>query len=383
MKKRSKTIGTMLACLTVFCLVFGLSACGGNETPSNESTSGAADAATEVDVVEVNFDDLMGDGIGKDYGLGPCGFDLDGLVDQIGRDKVANLRIGVNVNNATSSWTKQWGEEWEALQKEYGFQATILYSNDDSVNEADNVATFLNTQVDGIAISPIGPTTAAPVAQAYGKIPIVACIPIDGGQVDVTVNVDQEAKGRMIADHVAAEANGAEVNVLAMDISLDMPNLHARVTGFQKQCEEKYPNIKIIEEVREINPDAFLNLAKSAFTAHPEINTVLTTYSEPLKSAYQAATQIGRNDIKLYGVDADEATLELLDQEKIQGMHVQFANVQADTCFFYLLRLIAGDKTVPKDVWEAENYAMHYATPEDAYKMLNMWYPDRYPISGN
>jgi len=345
--------------------------------PASDSTTPPSSNATET--TANNNDDLVGDQIGYDYGLGKVAWDLDGLVNRIGKDKVASLRIGVSVNSGTDMWPRQWGEEWDNLAKQYGFTANVLYNENDSVKEADTIATFVNQQVDGIAISPIGETIAQPITEIYGKIPTVTCIPIPKGQVNVTVNTDQLAKGKMIADHVAQDANGAELKVLTVNNAMELPHFNARIQGFDDQSKDLYPNITVVGNVLDTTVDGYMNQVKSFLMAHPEVNTVITPYGDPLRGAFSAIQQLGKSDsISIYSVDADEATLEMLSQgEIIKGMHVQFAKPQADECFFYLLRAINGD-TVPANVWEDPKYNMVYATPLTAYKMLTVWYPDKY-----
>jgi ABC-type sugar transport system substrate-binding protein len=123
-----------------------------------------------------------------------------------------------------------------------------------------------------------------------------------------------------------------------------------------------------------------MNQVTSFLMAHPEVDTIVTPYADPLRGAFSAVEQLGKvDDIQIYGVDCDVATLEMLSNAKIiKGMHVQFAIPQADECFFYLLRALIGDE-VSEVVWEDPKYNMVYATPETAYKMLTIWYPDEYP----
>jgi ABC-type sugar transport system substrate-binding protein len=231
------------------CLVLALVACNGDSSaPSGDSSVPSGEATG-------NNDDLVGDQVGYDYGLGKVAWDLDGLVDRIGRDKVAALRIGVSVNSGTDMWPRQWGEEWENLAKKYGFTANVLYNENDSVKEADTIATFVNQQMDAICISPIGETIAQPISEVYGKIPTVTCIPIPGGKVNVTVDTDQLAKGKMIADHVAEDANGAELTVLTVNNAMDLPHFNARINGFIQQSEELYPNINVIGNVLDTSVD--------------------------------------------------------------------------------------------------------------------------------
>jgi ABC-type sugar transport system substrate-binding protein len=185
----------------------------------------------------------------------------------------------------------------------------------------------------------------------------------------------------MIADHVAEDANGAELKVLAVNNAMELPHFNARIEGFSEQAKELYPNIEVVGNVMDTTVDGFMNQVKSFLTAHPEVTTIITPYADPLRGSFSAIEQLGLSDkVQIYSVDCDVATLEMLEKGKIiKGVHVQFAKPQADECFFYLLRAMIGDE-VPENVWEDPKYNMVYATPETAYKMLTIWYPDEYPV---
>ncbi len=324
-----------------------------------------------------NNDDLVGDGLGEDYGFGAIGFDLDTLVQRMGADKVKPLRIGIAVNTLQNNWQLMWVDEFERLAKKYGFTVSVLSANDDSVKQADDLKDFESQMVDGVILFPHSTSAASAPATALNNIlPVVTAIPLSSADAKVacTINVMQTAKGAMIADKVAADANGAQVNVLTIDHSDDISILNDRIKGFGERVAEKYPNIKIAAQRYDKTDDGWLNVAKEALLANEDVNAIVASYSRPMMGGYNAAQQLGRDDIKVYGVDADEVTLNLLQEGRIQGLHVQWPQAQAYTCLFTMLRVLNGDK-LPPVVWEADSYAMSYATKNDAQKMLEILSP--------
>jgi hypothetical protein len=66
----------------------------------------------------------------------------------------------------------------------------------------------------------------------------------------------------------------------------------------------------------------------------------------------------------------------LLKNGEMNGLHVQWPQVQAYTCLFTLFRAIGGE-TLPEITWEPANYAMSYATKDEADKILQLLYPDK------
>lgn len=326
-----------------------------------------------------NNDDLIGPGLGEDYGFGAIGFDLDTLVKRMGADEVKKLRIGIGVNTLQNNWQLMWVDEFERLASKYGFKVAVLSANDDSVKQANDLKDFESQMVDGVILFPHSTSAASAPSTALNKIiPVVTAIPLSDpdAKVACTINVLQTAKGAMIADKVAADANGKQVNVLTIDHSDDISILNDRIKGFGERIAEKYPNIKIVAQRYDTTDDGWLNVAKEALLANEEVNAIVASYSRPMMGGFNAVQQLGRDDIKVYGVDADEVTLKLLEEGKIQGLHVQWPQAQAYTCLFTMLRVLNGDK-LPPTVWEADSYAMSYATKDDAQKMLDILYPTR------
>jgi ABC-type sugar transport system substrate-binding protein len=324
-----------------------------------------------------NNDDLVGPGLGVDYGFGKIGFDLDTLVKRMGPDKVRGLRIGIGVNTLQNNWQLMWVDEFERLATKYGFRVSVLSANDDSVKQADDLKDFESQQVDGVILFPHSTSAASAPATALNRIiPVVTAIPLSSSDAVVacTINVKQTAKGAMIADKVAADAKGTPVKILTIDHSDDISILNDRIKGFAEQAAKNYPNLAIVAQRYDKTDDGWLNVAKEALLANDAITVIVASYSRPMMGGYNAAHQLGRNDIKVYGVDADEVTLKLLEEGKIQGLHVQWPQAQAYTCLFTMLRVLNGDQ-LPPVVWEADSYAMSYATRDDAKKMLDILYP--------
>ena len=342
--------------MTLFSAVFSLGI----------SSSYAAEAS--------NNDDLVAPGLGENYGFGAIGFDMDTLVKRIGTDKVKNLRIGVSVNTQQNNWQLMWVDEFQRLSKKYGFKLSVLSADDDSVKQADDLKTLETQSVDGIIVFPHSTSAASgPVSALYGKIPVVSAIPILDVKVVSTINVKQTDKGAMIADKVAEDAKGENLNVLMLSHSDDIAILKDRIDGFTASAK-KYPNIKIVAERVDKSDDGWLNVAKEALLANDNINTIVATYTRPMMGGYTAAKQLGRKDVRVYGVDADEGTLQLLEKGEIKGLHVQWPQAQAYTCLFQMLRVLNGDKVAPV-FWESPNYAMSYARQTEAKKALDLLYP--------
>lgn len=326
-----------------------------------------------------NNDDLLGEGLGKDYGLGPVGFDLDTLVERMS-DKIPDLTIGVSTTSLNSPWVIDWCDEFTSLSEEYGFELVMLNgsNNQDPTQQASDLKSLQTQQVDGILVFNEYPDAVAPALnELYNAgIPVVNAVPpVEGTNIAGWANVSQTVKGAAMAQKLAEDfGDEEEVNILTLDLSSDLPNLRDRMAGFVEEIE-KHPNLHIVEERREGTPDGFVNTAKEGLLSNEDVDAMFCTFGSGIIFSQTAAEQLGLTDIKIYGVDAEEAALVLLKEGKLAGLQAQWSRVNAALCLFQLLRTINGDQMDP-EVWEPDNYALCVATPETAEQYMEWFYPD-------
>lgn len=363
--------------LTAAMAMSMLAGCGGAKGESAKEETAKTEQAEDIDNT-----DLVGEGLGRDYGVGPCGFDLDALVERIGKDKVSKLRIGVAVNQQVNDWQIDWADEFRKLGEEYGIDIQIISADEDSAKEVDNMKTFAAQGVDAIIIYPNNlDAVAASISEVNKTIPVINAVGDGSVQVDAAVEefTPQELMGATIADQMAADANGEERYVMMTDHSADLFFLRARRDGFQARVDEKYPNIHVVDTRLDKADDGWLNQAKECMLANPEINAVFATYTLPMMGAYNAAQQLGIDEMYIYGIDANPATLELLAAGEINGLYIQFPRVHAYWSLFNALRVISGETFDPvqQDFPEWSPYAVYTATPDKAAEAKGILYPNK------
>lgn len=368
MRKKKYFSVAMASVMTVSLLFTG---CGASGNTSSDETEKTEDSAAN----DNNNDDLLAEGIGKDYGLGPVGFDLDTLVERMG--DLSDLTIGVSTSSLASPWIIDWADEFESMSEEYGFNLIMLNgSNNNDPNQQVADLKSLQTQaVDGICIYTEFPDAVAPTLnEMYGDIPVIdAVAPTEEMNIAGWVNVSQVEKGKAMADQVAADFGDEDAYILVTDTSVDVPNLRERVEGFMEGIEE-HDNLHLVEERRESTADSLVNTVKEGLLSNEEINVIFSTNGAGTVYCQNAAEQAGRNDIKIYGVDAEEAGLEMLKEGKLAGLQAQWARVNASLTLFQCLRTINGDDMEP-EVWEPDAYALCVATPDNAQQYLDWFYP--------
>lgn len=377
-----KLVAWMLVAVMSLGMLTGCSG-GTADTKDTEPTEKTEDTdKKEAPAGDVNNEDLMGEGKGKDYGLGPCGFDLDGLIERIGADEVKKLRIGVSVSQQVNDWQIAWAEEFRRLGDEYGIDIQVLSADDDPAKDVENMKTFAAQDVDAIIIYPKSFASASgTMSEINPTIPVINSLGDGVTQVDVSVeeNTPQALMAYTTADQMAEDANGEDRYVLVLDNSSDVFYLRERREGFKEYVEEKYPNIHVVDVRLDKTEDGWLNQAKESMLANPEINAIFATYTLPMMGGYNAAQQLGIKDMSIYGIDANEATLDLLKAGEIQGLYIQFPTVHAYWTLFNTLRVISGEKVEPvhQDFPETSPYAVYTATPDTAAEAKGILYPGK------
>ena len=310
---------------------------------------------------DLNNDDLMGPGLGEDLGLGPVGHDLDALVERMGRDFVADLRIGVSINNQATIWQVNWVREFQRLADIYGFDLTILTSGDDSIQAATDLRSFQSQHVDGIIAylhDPGAMVSTLNEVQASG-IPIIHAIEVaPGTDISGYLYVSQYEMGVRMADlaaHHAATYRGEDAYVMLLCLSIEFPLLQNRTQGFIDGAA-RHDNVHIVDHRAHYTEDGILNTLVEGLMVNEEVNTISTSWSFPFHAGFAAAEQVGV-DVWLYATDVDDLGLLMLADGTAQGgLHPIFANAHASLSFFMLLRAINGD-TFPMSIPESALYA--------------------------
>jgi ABC-type sugar transport system substrate-binding protein len=164
----------------------------------------------------------------------------------------------------------------------------------------------------------------------------------------------------MIADHVAADAAalGRDAYVMIVCFSVDVESLRDRVGGFLEQAAT-HPNIHFVEERREGSIDGILNTTLEGLLVNEQVNTVFSAFDIPTIAAASATAQLGRDEVRIYGIDHDEPILRMLQEGRVHGIHVQWAQPQASLCLFTLLRVINGD-VFETEVWEPDIHCSRF-----------------------
>lgn len=367
-----KKILVLLALVLMAGIIVG---CSGAEKEkaanSNDNESAVSNENSANEEVPDNSD-LIKEGIGTDFGFGPIGHDLKGLVERMG-SKADGLKVGISVSTQTNDWMVEWVNALNDMCKENGIECIVTDAQGKPEKQVEDLRSLQNQGVDGIVIFPQEEKSLVQIlGQLDGKIPVVPTIPIEGAKVPAYIDVNQQLKGELGAKALEEEFAGEAGNILILDLAGRVDFAINRIEGFTNYVET-IPNLNIVETQAYSSAEEYLSATKNILSSREDINAIFTPYGVSMVAAAQALKQLDRKDVKIVGIDGDVVILDLLKDGWITGTNPQSPQQNASIGLFTLLRLVNGEK-VESPVWEPEAYASLWATQENAEEVsLKLW----------
>ena len=193
--------------------------------------------------------------------------------------------------------------------EEFGVEYTLLPPTEPTVEAAvEGLLNAINQDFDAIICEP---WSYEPWLEAIDRanekgIPLVNVhVPYKDHEKFISqVYIDNEGYGKTAADILAKEFDG-KANILIMMNNPDVANQAVQRQTFIDYCAEKYPGMKVVAtEFTQVNPIIAVERLEAAFTAYPEIDTVLFLESATVTMAADVAKEMGILDkIRIIGID--------------------------------------------------------------------------------
>lgn len=319
-----------------------------SESKPSEATNQTGDKPSEPAIEgDPNNDDLIGPDLGYDFNWKPIGYDLDTLIERVGKKMggVENIKLGVNVNHLKTNWSLMWSEEYKRLAEKYGFELLLLSSDNDPAKDAANIKTFVSQECDAVIFYPANAISAIPALNAEKENIKILHYSTGGDFFGEKVKIvnDQLSKGLDLGNMVKEDANGEVRNILLIAPTGDAKYVDDRLAGVRKICDEN-DNMNVVMEIRTANIDESLNKVKEILLVNDEINTIVGVVTASMVGGYNAVEQLDMIDkIHVYGMDPDESMLDLITEGKISGMLCQVPQMSTYFSTFLAFRVINGD----------------------------------------
>jgi ribose transport system substrate-binding protein len=254
---------------------------------------------------------------------------LIGCADQTGTDS-SNKKNNSSSDEVVFStimvtnndWALTLAEGAEEKAKEYGYKHITMNSESDIQKQIDLVQSAISQKVTGLYIQPVDSTAIVPILKkaAEAGIYIFTMNELQEALGDYEnvyfANYDHAVAGAKAAEAIAESIGGkGKVGIIAGIAGAD--NTKRRSDGFRKVIEEKYPDIKIINEISADWDRAIaMNASEDMITGNKDIDAFYSMGEEMAWGVLEAVDNSGK-DIKVVTIDAATPTVELVMNGKI------------------------------------------------------------------
>jgi ribose transport system substrate-binding protein len=190
----------------------------------------------------------------------------------------------------------------------------------------------INQKPDVIITNAIGVDGAADGFAAAEKagIPVVALFsgdPEGAGGVKVQVGVDGcKQQGEILADAITVDSDGKASVLFASEKSLGCSV--ARQAGFEEQFAKSCSDceLKVMQFNAATMQESLPQQLQAELNQNPDLNWIVGTFDSAAQIANTQVQQAGKQDqIKVAGMDADPANIDVMLDKGIQKLDVAFA----------------------------------------------------------
>lgn len=244
------------------------------------------------------------------------------------KESEEKIKIGLAANSFADQWATYVFNAVEEAVKEYpNVELTILDAKDDSAVQLSQIENLITTGHEAIIIYAVDRASIGNmgrVAKEAGvSVTAVNRIPEDQHlqYIDLYVGIDEKEAGiaagkQFLADLEAEGRLNEEMEIGNIQGILGQEASIARSAGFAEAIAS-YPNLKITKDgAARWERGLAINLVENWLQADVDnkIKAIFANNDEMAVGAALAIKQSGRNDIKVYGVDASPAGVDAVGE---------------------------------------------------------------------
>ena len=326
-RKMKKKILAVIVGMTMIMLA----GCG--ETAEEVTTQEVPEVTTEA-AIEDELAEAMGNG--EILSKGPNGEDATPATElSLTDEEKAKIREG----NYTAAIALHYGgNDWSTSQvkgltdtfTDLGIEIVAMTdANFSAEQQVSDIETIMAKTPD-ILVSI--PTDATATADAYKKaseagikivfMDNVANDMVAGVDYVSCVSADNYGNGIIAADLIGEELGGkGKIGIVRFDADFFVTN--QRLEAFEKQMEEKYPNIEIVSSLGFTDENACAELADAMLTQHPDIQAIFAHWDIPAEGVLSALRAAGREDVVLSSIDLGNNIAKEIAEGNVLGVGAQ------------------------------------------------------------
>ena len=248
-------------------------------------------------------------------------------------------------------------------------------ANGDPAKMLNDIENFIDSNVGALLVMPTDPKIVKAIGQKAKKagIPLVVVTVKPNDEdlqyVNSYVGSEEITGGQMQAEFIVDSLKGKPANAMILMGPLGLDAQIKRTEG-NKLVLAKHPEIKVVAE-QEAKWDRAkgMEVAENLFSAHKDINVVLSNNDEMAIGAILAARKVGKkdDDLLVVGIDATPDALEYLGKG-LDATIYQSASGQGRTSAEMAYKLAKGE-SVPKLNW----IPFELVTPDKKEQYINKY----------
>ena len=248
-------------------------------------------------------------------------------------------------------------------------------ANGDPAKMLNDIENFIDSNVGALLVMPTDPKIVKAIGQKAKKagIPLVVVTVKPNDEdlqyVNSYVGSEEITGGQMQAEFIVDSLKGKPANAMILMGPLGLDAQIKRTEG-NKLVLAKHPEIKVVAE-QEAKWDRAkgMEVAENLFSAHKDINVVLSNNDEMAIGAILAARKVGKkdDDLLVVGIDATPDALEYLGKG-LDATIYQSASGQGRTSAEMAYKLAKGE-SVPQLNW----IPFELVTPDKKEQYINKY----------
>lgn len=224
-------------------------------------------------------------------------------------------RIGVTLLTREHEFYRQLEAGLKEEAGKAGYELIVTSGDFDLAKQQSQIENFIVQKVDAIIVCPADSKGIGPaIEQANAaKIPVFTTdISAQGGQVVAHVASDNLSGGRLAADFIAKQLNGAgEVGIIGQQ---EVQSGLDRELGFKEEMR-KHPGVKIVSVLNGGGVrDRALKAADDMLQGNPGLKAIFGINDDSALGALSAAEARARKDLIIVGYDATPEAVQAIQR---------------------------------------------------------------------
>lgn len=250
--------------------------------------------------------------------------------EEIAKIKEGNYTAAISFHYGGNDWStaqqKGLKDTFEAL----GIEVTaVTDANFSAEKQVSDLETIMAKKPDILVSIPTDATSTADayrrVAESGTKIVFMDNVPknfVAGQDYVSCVSADNYGNGLIAADLIGEALEGeGEIGVIFYDVDFFVTN--QRLEAFEKEMEEKYPDIEIVSKMGFQDENGCAAVADAMLTQNPGIEAIFAHWDIPCEGVLAALRASGRDDILLSTIDLGNNVAKEIAAGNILGLGAQ------------------------------------------------------------